>query len=469
MQDRDLLFVGDFNAPLYSSGHNTDDRSITVSTFSEILELKQFNDIVNCNSRMLDLVLTNLYLSPPENAAGLVDVDPYHPPLLIYFGVKSPRPHNFGVHDSHKEFNFKKADFRMMYEMIGAQDWSGVMGAAHPDEACDALYSVFNTIFIATVPYKKLRTRRFPHWYTSELIKLIRMKERCHQRYKRYNRANDFDQFRSLRSIIKSRTKILYRNFISSAERSISDDPRSFWAFIQDRKGYTRIPGVVKDGDISYSSPAGVVGAFADFFGSVYAADDYVNSDGIEEICDQNFISVESVSDGEVRLAARKLSNKLTAGPDLIPSFVVKDCIGVLVLPLKHIYDLILKTSTFPTRWKAAKIIPVLKKGDSSIISNYGPISILCNFSKLFEIILFNAIYPRVRSSVAAEQHGFMKKRSCSTNLITFSQFVYEKLDLGGQSPLRFACSVVNSLADRCDLHSQSLVHICDLYLNENI
>lgn len=37
------------------------------------------------------------------------------------------------------------------------------------------------------------------------------------------------------------------------------------------------------------------------------------------------------------------------------------------------------------------------------------------------------------------------------------------------QSPLRFACSVVNSLADRCDLHSQSLVHICDLYLNGNI
>ena len=39
-----------------------------------------------------------------------------------------------------------------------------------------------------------------------------------------------------------------------------------------------------------------------------------------------------------------------------------------------------------------ASIIPCFKKGDTSEISNYRPISLLTGFSKLFEILVFNRL-----------------------------------------------------------------------------
>jgi hypothetical protein len=68
------------------------------------------------------------------------------------------------------------------------------------------------------------------------------------------------------------------------------------------------------------------------------------------------------------------------------PDLFIKGCSDVFVPVLKHIFNLSLSQQYFPTLWKQAAIIPVLKKGKSTSVSNYRPITLLCNFSKIFEI-----------------------------------------------------------------------------------
>lgn len=65
-----------------------------------------------------------------------------------------------------------------------------------------------------------------------------------------------------------------------------------------------------------------------------------------------------------------------------------------LNLTLKHIINLSLTTVEYPSMWKLSKVIPVLKKGDKSIVSNYRPISMISNFYKHFEMNCVN-IYPK--------------------------------------------------------------------------
>ena len=119
--------------------------------------------------------------------------------------------------------------------------------------------------------------------------------------------------------------------------------------------------------------------------------------------------------------------------PDLIPAFLIKDCAVVFTKMLLFIFNLMLRSASFPQKWKISRVCPVYKKGESSEIINYRPITIICNFGKIFEIILHSTIYSHVSDAISSDQHGVMKGRSTVSNLVCKAQFLCESLDRGNQ------------------------------------
>ena len=61
-------------------------------------------------------------------------------------------------------------------------------------------------------------------------------------------------------------------------------------------------------------------------------------------------------------------------------------------MPLTHIFNASFEQGIFPKDFKLAKVIPVYKKGDNTLCSNYRPISILSVFSKIFEKLVYNRL-----------------------------------------------------------------------------
>ncbi|XP_044764280.1 uncharacterized protein LOC123320876 isoform X1 [Coccinella septempunctata] len=95
--DKHLIIVGDFNAPLYVEDSLDDCRSRALKMFSQMLDLKQVNHILNCNSRLLDLVFSDAHCILADDAFSLVNVDPYHPPIHFNYKAEIMRGGNFGV------------------------------------------------------------------------------------------------------------------------------------------------------------------------------------------------------------------------------------------------------------------------------------------------------------------------------------------------------------------------------------
>jgi len=79
------------------------------------------------------------------------------------------------------------------------------------------------------------------------------------------------------------------------------------------------------------------------------------------------------VTESEVKKVEKGLTNKLSAGIDEMPDYVVKQCITLLKKSLANIYNASLETGTFPDQLKIAKVVPFYKKRDTKDIQNYSP------------------------------------------------------------------------------------------------
>ena len=63
------------------------------------------------------------------------------------------------------------------------------------------------------------------------------------------------------------------------------------------------------------------------------------------------------------------------------------------ILALTRIINFSFESSTFPTVWKNAKVVPIFKSGEANNMDNYRPISVLNCLGKIIERIVFITIY----------------------------------------------------------------------------
>ena len=85
----------------------------------------------------------------------------------------------------------------------------------------------------------------------------------------------------------------------------------------------------------------------------------------------------------EISNILHSMKSKLSAGIDQIPSKLLKSSPDNILVALSHIFNLSLSKEEFINDFKLAKVCPIYKKGDSSNINNYRPISLLSNVSKI--------------------------------------------------------------------------------------
>ena len=90
--------------------------------------------------------------------------------------------------------------------------------------------------------------------------------------------------------------------------------------------------------------------------------------------------------------------------------------------------------SNFPTGMKYADVTPIHKKDDKTDKTNYRPISILPNLSKVYERLMYNQISPYFDSVFSKFQCGFRKGFNAQHCLLTMVEKWRKTLDEGGET-----------------------------------
>jgi len=79
---------------------------------------------------------------------------------------------------------------------------------------------------------------------------------------------------------------------------------------------------------------------------------------------------------------------------------------------MAEIFNFVIRSDIFPYDFNISKVIPLNTSGDGSLFTNYRPISLLSDFSKVFESLIYNRIYGFLDkyTILFASQYGFHKQ-----------------------------------------------------------
>ena len=120
-----------------------------------------------------------------------------------------------------------------------------------------------------------------------------------------------------------------------------------------------------------------------------------------------------------------KFWNVWTSNPLVALIFYPLFYFKILPLSLLLLWHLCLSCFTWihflPSIWKSFHVKPIFKKGDSSLVSNYRPISLTCTSCKVMEGIIHDQLLSYLHSHklISDNQHGFLTRRSTGTNLLS--------------------------------------------------
>ena len=76
-------------------------------------------------------------------------------------------------------------------------------------------------------------------------------------------------------------------------------------------------------------------------------------------------------------------------GPDGVSPRLIKEAGTSIVKILTKIFNKSLELAKFPLAWKRANVLPIYKKAEMFITTNYRPVSLLSILAKIFEKIVF--------------------------------------------------------------------------------
>ena len=196
---------------------------------------------------------------------------------------------------------------------------------------------------------------------------------------------------------------------------------KKFWSYVKSTSKSTRIPEVVYLKGKTSSDPKTKVNMFDEFFCNQFSeALEYdvsisFNSDSTFDI-DFNVARVRNI--------ISKLDSNKAQGSDNIHGLIFKKCSCVLAKPLSIIFTVIYNTGILPDEWKLSNVVPVFKKG----VENYRPISLTFIAAKVIERVMYDELLCRTQHLIDDRQHGFLKNKSCATNMTTLQDSVSSNL-----------------------------------------
>ena len=253
---------------------------------------------------------------------------------------------------------------------------------------CRKLY-YNNEIFDEYAPLTKKRLSRKPTlWLNIEIKQHINRRDKLLRKVWKSNSEHDWKSYKKLKTFCNNVLWKSKRNYYYGLLNENRLNPRRFWKSIK-----TIFLTKTKISTTSEGTKCSAT-SFAKFFSTAVT--------NLKRSCffltdltwrlpklylprTRRTFRFQYVSVCFVQKELKSLRRNKASGVDNLPPGLLKDSAKEIAVPLTHIINLSISTSTFPTNWKVARVTPIYKSGCTNDEANYRPISVLPILSRILE------------------------------------------------------------------------------------
>ena len=141
---------------------------------------------------------------------------------------------------------------------------------------------------------------------------------------------------------------------------------------------------------------------------------------------DSSFL-FQPISPNEVKFEILSLSNNKSHGLYSCPAQLLKCASNIFSPLLAEIVNISISLGAYPSKLKLSKITAIFKSDDETDALNYRPISLLSNFNKIFEKIMYNRMVSFIEehSILYPSQYGFRKGHSTHHAIIDIVEVIH--------------------------------------------
>ena len=329
--------------------------------------------------------------------------------------------------------NWSKADFHGIRSYLADTDWDSLLQNKSAEEAWNILKNKINTATDTYVPKSTMRKDSDPKWLNREIIKLIRQKKRAWKVFNLYNTAESRDKYKSLEGDVKKKITNAKRGMEKKLAYSKESSSKHFANYIKSKTKSKVSIGPLKNKDGKMvTEESEIAEELNGFFSSVFTDEDLTTVPQMESETNKRLCRLV-ITEDKIKVKIRNLKEKSAAGPDGIGARLLKATSHEIAKPLSYIYIKSLNSGVVPADWRNAKVIPIFKKGPKGEPGNYRPVSLTSIPCRMLESLIKDDMMAHLAENnlIRDSQHGFLKGKSCTRNLIVFMDKASKILDEG--------------------------------------
>ena len=281
------------------------------------------------------------------------------------------------------------------------------------------------------IPLTARRKQGDPPWMNSYVKRLVNRKQTKWKRYAK-NRTNDnFIRYKEAEKECKKGVSAAKRNF----ERKIakSGNKRPFNAYVKSKTKSRTNVGPLKVNDALITDNKDMAKILNEYFTSVFSREQPGEVPPADKLQAESNLSNIVFTAEKVKKKLQALKPNSAPGPDKISPRFLKNNAEAMAPALAIIFNKSMEEGSVPCDWKLANVTPIFKKGKKGDPGNYRPVSLTSVPCRVMESCMRDDVVDHlVRNALIKDsQHGFMRNKSCTTNLLEFLETVTAANDNG--------------------------------------